>query len=374
MQRRTQFAALALATLAVPVSCSSPPPDFEPRPTRLEVAHAAGAKLGGVAIGDVLPEHAGLEIVAVCVDGRVIVVYREQGRWRSQVAFQAPGELIQVAVGDLVPMLPGDEILAVGMSEGDEDSGGPGAVWLGTRHRDSGFQGRLLATPPALQHAAAIGDFDPDRPGLEALSSGFDRALHVFAIADDLTASETVRFDGDGSADLPGPAKGACIVDGSLYLACASGHLFRARGATSTDADAASGSVLSYTHGMARPAVRDGVVLSACDDGALLRTTLDAEREVDTDYEVIHREVEKLRGAAIGDFDGSRDGLDLATCGYAGFVSLVARDDDGAWTAIVLADTDDALHHLACGDVRPDVPGDELVAVGYAGKVYVLSR
>lgn len=381
MLRSTRSAATAVLALFAATSCSTPEPTFEPLPTVLEVAHSAGAKLGGVAIGDVLPEFDGPEIVAVCVDGRVIVVHREDDRWRSEVAFQAPGELIQVAVGDLVPSYPGDEILAVGMAEGDEDSGGSGAVWLGTRHRDRGFEARKILEPSALQHAAVIGDLDASRDGLEALSGGFDMQLHLFAV--DLGEGGAIEVEHRVVADDVGPAKGACalVEDGAALVACADG---RAWVASSTGAEV----VLEHTAGLARPAAvlrvrrfadQDGglyEVAIASDAGELLHgtLTLDAFYGARAGTEVVHREGAKLRGAALGDFDAGRATPSLATSGYEGRISHLAWEEPDAWSTLLLADTGEALHHLAAGDVRPEIPGDELVAVGYAGEIYVLSR
>jgi len=389
---RPMRTAAALALLAA-TSCSTPEPTYEPLPTVLEVAHSAGAKLGGVAIGDVLPEHDGPEIVAVCVDGRVIVVHREDGRWRSQVAFQAPGELIQVAVGDLVPSYPGDEILAVGMAEGDEDSGGPGAVWLGTRHRDRGFEARKILETDALQHAAVIGDVDVGRDGLEALSSGFDQRMHLFTVSMDGGEIEVAHED---VGALPGPAKGACMEprprfgdkmfeSGTAFFACASGDLIRASSSTVHDDPFVGISVMESVHyasGLARPAVwvddrgDGGHMAIAADDGALVFMGKRSSDVSTFGPSIVHQESKKLRGAAFLALDDLGTASHVATAGYEGRITAIslASIEAGAPDPVTLADTGAALHHLAAGDVRPDVPGDELVAVGYAGEIYVLSR
>jgi len=358
------FVPSLLAVSASLAACARPAPTFEPLPSVVEVVHVAGAKLGCVAIGDVQPELPGAEIVAVAVDGRVVVVRRQQERWRSTVAAQTPGELIAVAVGDLVPSHPGDEILAVGMASGDEDSGGPGAVWLVTRNRPEGYEARQVLEPAALQHAAAIGDFDPRRPGLEALSAGFDQRVHLFAFDDDLVATHREV------AELPGPAKGACVHGNAALIACASGHVVAL-------AAAGEGFELRTVHtgpvGFARPAVHGERLVVAADDGALVEIALDGGAEA----RVLHRQGAKARGAFLGDLDVSTPGLEAATVGYEGRFVLVWPErpgPDGLPTARVLFESTAALHHLAGGDVLPDRPGDELVSVGYAGEIVLLSR
>jgi len=331
-------------------------------PTVETVAYAAKTKLGGVALGDVHPELPGQEIVAVAVDGRVIVVRRDLDTWRGDVVFTAPGELIAVTSGDLLPSRPGDEILAVGIAAGDEASDGPGAVWLLARRPDGGFDARQLLEPSALQHAAAIGDFDPERPGLEALSAGFDRRVHLFNVRDDLS------FDHRDVGELPGPAKGACVWNGRAVIACASGHVV----ALNREPGGGLETLLERGAGFARPAVRGNWLVVAADDGALVARDLGTRGDV----RVLHRQNMKARGAYIGELDPSSEGLEVATVGYEGRVLMLrgAADPDGRPEVVELAVTGVALHHLVGGDVLPDRPGDELVTVGYSGDVIVLSR
>jgi hypothetical protein len=359
---RTQVAVL---TLSFAAACAGPEAHFESSPRVVEIVHSAGAKLGGVALGDVLPERVGLEIVAVAVDGRVIVVRRNKDHWRSDVACQTPGELIAVACGDLVPSHPGDEIVAVGMASGDEDSGGAGAVWLVTRNRGAGYEARRLLEPSALQHAVAIGDFDPLRPGLEALSAGFDERVHLFAIDADLVATHREV------ATLPGPAKGACVRGTTALLACASGHVVEVAG--QPDGSFTTRVVLARESGFARPAVFGDLLVVAADDGALVAQDLSSSAP----FEVLHQQGAKARGAFIGDLDTASVGLEAATVGYEGDVWLLrlgAPDAQGRPEAVRLVATGAALHHLAGGDVLPDRPGDELVTVGYSGDVRILMR
>jgi len=355
-----------LALLSVASACASADAPRSALPAVLDVAYSAGTKLGGVAVGDVRPERAGLEIVAVAVDGRVIVIERddESRRWKAELAFDAPGELIAVACGELVAARPGAEILAVGMAEGDEDSGGAGAVWLIARNTSgSGYDARLLLQPSALQHAAAIGDFDPARPGLEALSAGFDERAHLFACAPDLSAEALLW------AELPGPAKGACVWKDRAVLACASGHVL----ALAREPGVAPETLMKREAGFARPAVHGDLLVAAADDGAFVARDLVARGPQHT----LHKQGAKARGAYLGELDSSSRGIEAATVGYEGRVLLV-RVGAGALDAepeiVELAATGVALHHLAGGDVRPDRPGEELVTVGFAGEVLVLSR
>ncbi|MEZ5978628.1 MAG: hypothetical protein R3F34_10450 [Planctomycetota bacterium] len=349
-----------LAPLLLLVACKETSPIVErDTPTDVTVVLDARTKLGGVALGDVYPELPGLEIVAVAVDGRVFVVRNERGRWRNEIAFQAPGELIQVACGDLLPDHPGDEILAVGMAEGDEDSGGPGAAWMAARERGRGFVAVELLRPSALQHAAVVGDFVPSHPGLEGISAGFDRTVHLFLVDDDLS------FEHREVAELDGPGKGACLQGDDAVVACADGKLVRVRRDDGGDFDTEV--LASGPAGFARPASSGDDLLVACDDGALLWLRADGVSEV------AYRSEAKLRGAFLGDLDAAHPGVEAATAGYDGRIVLVRRSGTG-FASVDLATADSAFHHLVGGDVLPDRPGPELVVVGYSGEIRVLSR
>lgn len=352
-----------LGVLGFAGACAAPTGTAVTWPTVATVAYAAKAKLGGVALGDVYPEVPGSEIVAVAVDGRVIVVRRVLDDWHGEVAFEAPGELIAVACGDLLPNRPGDEILAVGMAAGDEESDGPGAAWLLARRRDGGFDARQLLQPSALQHAAAIGDFDPEHPGLEALCAGFDRRVHLFTVSDDLS------FEHRELCELPGPAKGMCEWSGRAVFACGSGHVVALNHGLQWGLE----TLLERGAGFARPFVHGDLLVAAADDGALVARDLASRSEA----RVLHQQNMKARGAYIGELDSGVAGLEVATVGYEGRILMLrlgAPAADGHPQVVELARTGVALHHLAGGDALLDRPGDELVIVGYSGDVIVLSR
>lgn len=357
------FTRLSACALGLAGSCVAPEVVPVTWPTVATVVHSAGTKLGGVALGDIDPDVAGSEIVAVAVDGRVIVLRRLHDGWSAEVAFTAPGELIAVACGDLLPGRPGEEILAVGMAAGDEESDGPGAVWLVARRHEGGYDARLLLQPSALQHAALIGDLDPERPGLEALSAGFDRRVHLFSVQEDLS------FEHRDAGELPGPAKGACLWAGRAVIACASGHVV----ALARDPRAGLETLLERQAGFARPAAHGELLVVAADDGALVARDVAAPGAL----RVLHRQNMKARGAYVGELDSGVEGVEVATVGYEGRVLMLrlgASGPDGLPEVVELAVTGVAQHHLAGGDLMPERPGDELVTVGYSGDVIVLSR
>jgi len=69
-----------------------------------------------IAVGDVLPQMAGLEILGVDYTGSVYLVRRVEDTWQGQVIWKDVDSLYAVIVGDFLPARAGDEILVAGES------------------------------------------------------------------------------------------------------------------------------------------------------------------------------------------------------------------------------------------------------------------
>ncbi len=330
----------------------------------VEVALDAGVKLGGCAVGDVLPDHPGLEIVAVAVDGRVFLAYDDEGTWVSREIGRAGGELIQCAIGDVHPDRPGNEIVAVGMKSGSEEDDGPGAavVFWAQRNGDAdagevGFEHEVVTEDAALLHGVCIADLDPARDGDEALLVGFSESAMLLEYEDGGFTTRTV-------ADLPGAGKNAVGFDGGAAVACMDGSVVHVRGDrdggfTTTVLDEAEA-------GAARIGAAGKTLVVAYDDGTLALFA-DGRREE------IHRDSDKLRGAVLAELDPSAAGMEAATGGYSKQLVRLTRDGD-AWKATVVHQDAARIHHVAAGDVTPRAPGAEIVACGYSGRVIVVLR
>ena len=86
--------------------------------------------------------------------------------------------------------------------------------------------------------------------------------------------------------------------------------------------------------------------------------------------EVVHTEAEKLRGAALGDLDLGRDGIEAASVGYGRNLLVHYRDAKG-WLSQLIHSDDAPLHHLAVGELDAGSPGLELVTCGHSGRLIV---
>jgi hypothetical protein len=302
----------------------------------------------------------------------VFLVRRGPDGWTGERIAKLGGEMIQCAIGDPDPTHAGNELVVVGMLEGEEDSGGKGAVHLVRREGD-GWTVEKVGEAEALVHGVAIGEVDGEHAGDEIVTVGFDRRIRVFAWAEG-------GWKVVSATDLPAPAKTAIVLRGEAVVANTGTDLvgyrlerlevFPAGESTpSRDAVLMARTVAAVGVAQARLGTDGGRILVACDDGGLRLV----EGETVT---VLHREEKKLRGAVLADLDPSKEGIEAATTGYGGAVTLLypPADPEGAWTPVVLWQDAQPLHHLAAGDVDPTTPGPEIVAVGFGGRVLVAAR
>jgi len=160
-----------------------------------EIVLEAGKKLGGCAIGDLDPDHPGQEIAAVAGDGSVYLAWRDQGRWRSEMIHRASGEMIQCAIGDVDPERPGNELVIVGMEKGGEEEGGAGAAHLVYR-----AEGRWKSEPifrdTALIHGVCVAG------GGAVVVGFSRKAHRVFRDAGSWKAETIAELPGAGKAAL----------------------------------------------------------------------------------------------------------------------------------------------------------------------------
>jgi hypothetical protein len=309
-----------------------------------EVVLEVADKLGSCAVGELDPAHPGNEIVVSASKGPVLVVHRQGDGWQHELAFHAPGEMIQVAAGDALPEREGDEIVAVGMLAGGEDSGGKGAVHVIWREGME-WKARQAFEADALVHGVAIGT-----DGVWV--AGFDGEVHLLR-----ARGET--FEVVASAGLPGAGKNALAFDGGVIVPCTDGSLVEAR---LTAGRLVTRVIDRGESGRARVGgTRDRLVVCD-DDGKLALLTPEGLR-------ALHGETRKLRGAVLADLDPSSPGLEAATTGYSGRVTLV-RDPLGTPRATLHFTDRAGFHHAAAGELD-GAPGLELVVCGMAGRVLV---
>jgi len=309
-----------------------------------------GSKLSGVAVGDLLPDAPGNEMVTVGTDHKIRLIWRDGETWRDEVIATTPGEMIQVAVGDVDPDLPGDEIMAVGVASGGEDDpGAKGAALYVTREGDA-WTAVQVFEDTALLHGVCI-------KSSGVWVTGYSDRIHLLGRQDALPWPAH-------SAPLPGPGRSIAPTAGGVAVACRDGSVV----------DVSLSGVVGPVPmprdkrdvGRARVAAADRDVLAADDDGTLTLLTA-GESGV-----VLHQGTDKLRGAVLADLDPSAPGLEAATAGYDGTIRVFTRTG-ATWRDQVVARDTDRFHHLTSGTL-PGWAGIVLVGVNYSGKVTVAGR
>jgi hypothetical protein len=324
---------------------------------RTEIAYEAGGKLGGCAVGDLVPDRPGAEIAVVAAGGEVLLVSRSAETWSGKRIATTKGEMIQCAAGDLDPALPGDELVAVGMLAGSEEDGGAGAAYLIAREGE-GFQLKLLFEDRALIHGVCIGEMDSSRPGPEILAVGFSNEATCLS-----RGTDGAGWKNERAATLPGPGKNAVAFRKGAAIACADGSIVYVE---KRDGAWHSETILRREAGQARIGTDGMRLVVAGDDGKLGLVEGNAWREV-------YASPSKLRGAVLTDLDPDHPGAEAATAGYEREL-IVLTSEGTSWRSTVLFQDEDRFHHLTCGDVDERAKGPELVACGFSGRVIVARR
>lgn len=339
-----------------------------PRAWRTEVALERGVKMGGCAAGDLLPGSPGDELAVTSGDGQVHVVRVDaDGRFVAELVASLPGEAIQCAIGDLDPTSPGAELITVGAARGSEDDPGEGVVHLHRWRQSPGggaWETQELLRERALVHAVAIGDVCPLHDGPELLVAGFAEQVTLLAWSDD------GKPEVHATCPLPAAAKGAAVGLGGAVLALEDGslvRLLRRSDGLETDVLHRAGEPL------ARVAASEREALFCGNDGRLRLWRAGATT-------LLHSSADRLRGAVLADLDPDNAGLEAATAGYDGAITLLVEarsswldlgtPDEDMRTARVVGRDGDRLHHLAPAEVAGRGPC--LLACGYAGRLLLL--
>ncbi|HIG88181.1 MAG TPA: hypothetical protein EYQ25_14225 [Planctomycetes bacterium] len=354
-----------LLSVCLGSACLSPPAARDSWKAR--VVCDLGIKMGGCAVGDLLPDLPGNEIAVTTGDGLVVVAWASGDGFKHEVVAGLAGEAIQCAIGELDPTSPGAELVTVGKHTGSEDEPGQGVVLL-HRRRETGWESTELLRTNALMHAVAIGDADPLHSGNELVVGGFTNQAFVLRHVGD------GRIEVEATVVTSGPVKGAAVGLRGAVLAQDDGRLVeivRHSGGFEPRV------LFEGIEALARVAATNDVVLFGGNDGRLRVWRKGA-------VETVLTTADRLRGAVLADLDVSRPGVEGATAGYDGFVRMVCGRD-GTWVSSgggsvlksgfhcpTIGSDDGRLHHLAAGEVGQ--LGMCLVACGYSGRLLLFSR
>jgi hypothetical protein len=329
--------------------------ETETRPVA-ETAFDAPVPLNGCCVHDLDPRYPGNEIVAVGLDGFVFVVHREGDGWKHEVIGRTEGEVLQCAVGDFDPTRKGNELVVVGMKEGPEGPGDGAAHVFRFDPDEEKWTKELVHEEAALIHGVCVTDLDRSKPGEEILVVGFAQTATMIH-------RDGERWKAERIAELGGAGKNAVGFDGGAAVACTDGTIVHV---SKSETGWRTRILDRAPAGQARIGTDGRRILAARDDGAL--GLVDGDLRTD-----IHREKAKLRGAVLADLDPDAIGIEAATCGYMGDVTLLHLKD-GRWSATRVFHDDAPLHHLAAGELIAESKGLELVVASHSKRLTVIRR
>jgi hypothetical protein len=183
----------------------------------MEVAFVDTALVHGVAVADADPDRPGLEVVAVGFSERATLLWRDGGAWRAEPVAQlgSAGKSATAFQGGVVVACTGGTLMHVrkgpdGWSATALDAAPAGQSRVasdGTRvlaARDDGALGlwadgvrRDVYASPQKLRGAVLADLDPESPGLEAATAGYDGKVVVLRASGDAWTPEVVHDDGE---------------------------------------------------------------------------------------------------------------------------------------------------------------------------------
>ncbi|MFO8052247.1 MAG: hypothetical protein R6V01_11215, partial [Thermoplasmatota archaeon] len=283
--------------------------------------------IDGIAIGDVLDEHDGNEMVWVARDGNTYLGYHDQGTWTYDDIWNTPGQQLTPAIGDIRPDLDGNEILVVGLSSGTEDvNPGDGTATVLTRD-GANWNAERVFTFPKLIHGCDIGDIDPTIPGEEAIVTTF---------TDDTTNT--------GRAYMIWYDQEAGEWNSSLIFH--DGHNVR---------KVVIADILPEREGLE--------LVTASKSG---NVTIAYGGKDGWTHEVIYENTDEPQARiAVGDVDPNAPGLEIYT-GTDTFKIMGFKRNGDQWDMQEIFLDTNKIRGVWVGDVDPNVPGNELYSYGYS--------
>lgn len=326
--------------------------------------------IDGIAVGEVYTDKPGEETVITSRDGATYVLYYENDQWIKEKIWESPGQQLTPAIGDLRSDIDGNEILVVGLSSGSEDVD-PGNGTATVLYRDgTSWTAERAYTDSKLIHGCAIGDLDPDNPGVEAVITTFNyTALMIWWDTDHWNSSFMYKDSHNVRkaviADLTDEHEGNEVV-------CVS----KSGNATvSWIEDGNWTNILVYSGDpLARVAVGDvdpspGLEIYLGRDvpeGGIIGVRWDGSEWINR---TIFVDTAKNRGVWAGDVDPSVPGQELYSFGYSRrLVQLTGSFAAGFNSKDLFLDSARG-HEIRIGNLRDDIPGLEIGIVGYSNNL-----
>ena len=270
-------------------------------------------------IGDIDPAHDGDEVVTVGWSGQVTMIYWENDSWKTYVIAQMPDYLYDVKIADIDPSTSTKEVMVVG-----DDSD---LTLFNRNGTDDSWTRTKLFHDTDYLHLITVGEFYSQNNGIEILVSGGSSRLTMIYLENETTVTSTIYTD-------PRLINSAQI--GEFY---------------------------SYNSGNEVVAVTTGdKVIMIYHNGTGWTN------------ETIFEDTNDLYNVKIGDIDPVQEGNEIITGGISNRLIILNEPDPNSseWDITILPNPGEQNVYLlanAVGDFDPTHEGDEIATVGYLGKV-----
>ncbi len=326
--------------------------------------------IDGIAVGEVYTDKAGSESVITSRDGGVYLIYYDNDQWVKEKIWQSPGQQLTPAIGDLRPDKTGNEVMVVGLSSGTEDEN-PGDGIATVLYREGGsWVDERAYTDEKLIHGCAIGDLDPNHPGVEAVVTTFNYTALMVWWDDDHWNSSFI-FDDSHNVRKAVIADLTDAHDGNEVVAVSK----------SGNCTVAWGTAGNWTwervyegQPLARVAVGDvdpdaGLEIYMGLDvptGGIIGIKWDGSQWVER---TVFTDTGKNRGVWTGDVDPNEPGSELYSFGYSRRLVQITGSFAGGWNYKDLFLDTARGHEIRVGDFTPEIPGNEIALVGYSNNM-----
>ena len=341
-----------------------------------EIAFQGTAAIDGLAIGEVDPDHDGVEMVSSDRNNEVRITkyLSESDSYSSESIWTAGGQQLTPAIGDLRTDIPGNEIMVVGLSSGTEDVD-PGDGTATVLNYDGGTWNaeRAFTEEDYLIHGCDIGDLDPNIEGLEAVAVTF--GWNAYLIWYDYDADEwknDLIFHDSGNVrkvviadiieDHPGNEMVTVSKGGNVTIA------YGTVGNWTTE-------VVYSGDPLARVCVGDvdpdpGLeIYSGSDTFKVFAHKYDGTEWVTQE---VFQDTDKFRGVWVGDVDPEIEGPELYAYGYSRKLTKITGSFNTGWNNETVYIDSARGHEIRIGEVIPDNVGPEIAIVGYSKAITVI--
>jgi hypothetical protein len=274
------------------------------------------AEVYSLAVGDIIPEREGDELVSVDSDNSVRIHMYEDEKWISEVIWEDTYWLYEVAVSEIIDGNDGPEIVVVG-----ED-------WNATllTRTDEGWISETIFRDNLPLDCCAVSDILKEIPGPEIIVSGIDRNVTLISGSPGNWKHEDIAFTGSSVIDVVVTDLDPTIPGEEIYASTFNGEVFQI-----------------YQDGIdfSNRVIHDeGRMVYCLEKGSLEGKEVIAFASYNNRVGIIHfndgfkvkelyREDFLMMGAGIHDLDPYHKGNELFALSGLGYVTMIYHDDPG---------------------------------------------